>query len=139
MFAAVVLKIDIWPLVGGHIAERSIGGFSNSGPIIIFLSGLIRNFGCIMPFCFGLLGVIASIIVGMILLYIGIVYRKRKCNKYLLITLLLIGMVPIARMIILSNHMYLHFFFTYRALGALILAGILALSEVIDKELIKIR
>lgn len=42
-------------------------------------------------------------------------FRKKTCDKRILGMLIILGAVPYVRFLILRNHSYLHFFFTYRS------------------------
>ena len=48
----------------------------------------------------------------------------------------LIGFVPIVRYLVLHNHSYLHYFFTYRALMVSVMAMCLIAFEIIDRRYI---
>ncbi len=59
-------------------------------------------------------------------------FRKKEGERNAAILLLLLGAVVFLRYLLVNNHSYLHEFFTYRALAALILATLLALRLNID-------
>lgn len=83
-----------------------------------YLGDLWRNLGCLflfkehLEFREVLLVCIFTIIVVFSFVYLFRKNESKRCG-YILLTL---GMLPIIRFLVLSNHSFLHFFFTYRAL-----------------------
>ena len=60
--------------------------------------------------------------------------RKKKKARSFVITMLVMGAIPYLRFMVLSNHSYLHDFFTYRAQAVTLLALIAAIAAAIPKE-----
>lgn len=83
------------------------------------ISGALwRNIGCIYPFkstmSYGT-SMIFILLVGLIVFSIWYLFREKtkSCiNKVLVI----VSLLPVMRFLVLNNHSYIHFFFTYRAL-----------------------
>ena len=83
------------------------------------ISGALwRNIGCIYPFkstmSYGT-SMIFILLVGLIVFSIWYLFREKtkSCiNKVLAI----VSLLPVMRFLVLNNHSYIHFFFTYRAL-----------------------
>ena len=83
------------------------------------ISGALwRNIGCIYPFkstmSYGT-AMIFILLVGLIVFSIWYLFREKtkSCiNKVLVI----VSLLPVMRFLVLNNHSYIHFFFTYRAL-----------------------
>lgn len=83
------------------------------------ISGALwRNIGCIYPFkstmSYGT-AMIFIFLVGLIVFSIWYLFREKtkSCiNKVLAI----VSLLPVMRFLVLNNHSYIHFFFTYRAL-----------------------
>ncbi|MGN0340122.1 MAG: hypothetical protein ACI4D0_06445 [Lachnospira sp.] len=83
------------------------------------ISGALwRNMGCIYPFkstmSYGT-SMIFIFLVGLIVFSIWYLFREKtkSCiNKVLVI----VSLIPVLRFLVLNNHSYIHFFFTYRAL-----------------------
>ena len=83
------------------------------------ISGALwRNIGCIYPFkstmSYGT-AMIFILLVGLVVFSIWYLFReKAKCciNK----VLVMVSLIPVLRFLVLNNHSYIHFFFTYRAL-----------------------
>lgn len=65
-------------------------------------------------------------------------FRGEK-NREMFHLMLLLGAVPYVRYMVLSNHSYLHEFFTYRAQAATILAMFAALWFQLDKKLLNFK
>jgi len=63
-------------------------------------------------------------------------YRKTGKECALPAILILLALVPIARILILNSHSYQHSFFTYRALYGSICCTIAAVCKVIDPKLL---
>ncbi|MCQ2521248.1 MAG: hypothetical protein MJ105_02620 [Lachnospiraceae bacterium] len=59
-------------------------------------------------------------------------FRKEGATDGQKVWLLLIGGIPFIRFLLLRNHAYMHYFFTYRALAATLLAMILFLSQTVE-------
>lgn len=83
------------------------------------ISGALwRNMGCIYPFkstmSYGT-SMIFILLVGLIVFSLWYLFREKtkSCiNKVLAI----VSLLPVMRFLVLNNHSYIHFFFTYRAL-----------------------
>ena len=94
-----------------HLIERGI----NSNVLHLnFFSSIFINIRQLIPFCY-LDDYIIIIIISICILYIIINFIRRKYGLKELI-LVLIGLVPILRYLVMFMHSYDHFFFTYRAL-----------------------
>jgi len=123
----VVLEKKVLPFLTCHIRQR-VG----SGGLQLMLSAVVRNVKCLFPLEYGTAGMLAAIGIALILMYVGYVYHKNRINKPWILLLLMIGAVPYIRYMVLSNHAYLHFFFTYRAQMAAIVALVMILGEVVE-------
>ena len=137
--AAVILKENVMPYVSEHVAER-LGAGDNSGidessPVLFVLHALIRNIKSLFPLGYGILGVVATIILVIVAAYIVFVYRKKGADRTYILICLAIGLVPYIRYMVLLNHSYLHYFFTYRAQMATLMAVVLIISEIIGYRL----
>lgn len=79
---------------------------------------LYRNEGCLFPFADHMsAGTIMCIFASVCFLCFAIVYlfRPKKFPSAMVGICLLLGAVPYLRYLVLQNHSYLHYFFTYRA------------------------
>ncbi|MBO4854853.1 hypothetical protein J5500_00405 [Candidatus Saccharibacteria bacterium] len=132
ILASVVLGENVWPYVSGHIEERLASDFWFGNPIILILMAPLRNLSNLLLFSTGPLGGIVAIFILVTIVVLLKEYRRKKYNKMLLKVLIMIASVPIIRFLVLSNHSFWHHFFTYRALCALVFAGILIIVEMVD-------
>jgi len=131
IMASVVLRENVMPYVSSNIEERLSGDVGVS--LIQQLWGAVyRNVSCLFPFEYGAIGAIIGVMLVILAVYIGFVYRKKSFNKYYIGIFVIVGLVPYIRYLILLNHSYLHCFFTYRAQMATILAIVLILGEMVE-------
>lgn len=133
VMAAVVLREDVQPYVAGHIAER-LGGVGEAGMIRYLMGAIGRNLSCLFPFEYGTAGVLAGSAMLLYVFYRGYVYHRKNPAWSWILLYALIGLVPYVRYLVLHNHSYLHFFFTYRAQMATVLAAIMGLGELTERE-----
>lgn len=128
ILSAIVLRENVIPYISEHISERLGGdvGISLSG----YLTGAItRNIGCLFPFGYGSAGFIIGLILPFAAAYLGFVYRRMDFNLKYVLLYAIVGIIPYVRYLILHNHSYIHFFFTYRAQAATVMAVVFMLSE----------
>ena len=135
ILASLVLKENAIPYVSEHISERL--GLEAGGSIISMLvSVLPRNIACLFPLGYGYAGLMAGIVLILAVCYIAFVYRRKDTDKRYIALFAVLGLLPYLRYLVFLNHSYLHFFFTYRAQLATIIALVLILDETVDKELL---
>jgi len=127
LLASLVLGENVLPYVTGHIQQR-VG----SGGLQFILSAVVRNVKCLFPLEYGTAGMLAAIGIALILMYVGYVYRRERIHKSWILLLFVLGAVPYIRYMVLSNHAYLHCFFTYRAQMAAIVALVMILGELVE-------
>ena len=128
--ASVVLQENVMPYVLGHVTER-LGVNSKSG-VGKYAEVLWRNIRCLFPIEYGELGWLAGMVLFLMVCYVGYVYQKKKICKERVLVYATIGMIPYLRYLVLFNHSYLHYFFTYRAQLATFLAVAMILGEVVE-------
>lgn len=114
-FAALnqaALRINGDATLGNVIGAETVSDFER-------VSGALwRNIGCIFPFKdeMSLKGTLLYVLlIGIVAFCIWYLFRKKRescLNKMLLI----VSVLPFLRFLVLNNHSYIHFFFTYRAL-----------------------
>lgn len=71
-----------------------------------------------------------------LLFAIWFLYRKKKIEEVSKI-LLLIALIPYIRYLVMSNHSYSHYWFTFRAQISSVMALLLAVAVNLDKGLLK--
>ncbi|MGN0578416.1 MAG: hypothetical protein ACI4J4_07340 [Ruminiclostridium sp.] len=82
----------------------------------------------------GIIGAVILLSAAVLILYLS---RKKKAASGFIITVLILGAIPYLRYSVLSNHSYLHEFFTYRAQAAAVLALITGTIAGLQKEKVK--
>ena len=114
--------------LNNHLLER---GINKSTFTLGIFDSIMINIIQVIPFCYldKVFIIIVSIIYTIFLTYNFI---KRKFTLYELI-LVLISLVPILRYLVLFNHSYDHFFFTYRALLPSIIVSLLLFCQKFKK------
>lgn len=133
LLTALVFGEDVRPYVTEHIAERLGGDVGVSLPLYLIMA-VYRNIACTFPFSLGIPGVIAAVIILFVAVALGIIYRCENIDKKLIILIIMAGAVPFVRYLVLHNHSYVHYFFTYRALAATVLAFVLILAELLGSR-----
>lgn len=129
--AAIVLQQNVMPYVKEHITERTIGDVGLN--LWQYITGtLYRNIKCLFPFEYGDLGILFGIICLLLVFYLGYVYHKKQICKEKIFLYGAIGILPFVRYLVLLNHSYLHYFFTYRALLTTVLAMVMIFGEVVE-------
>lgn len=129
--ASLVLQQNVMSYVTEHIAERAAGDVGLSSWQYI-TDTIWRNVKCLFPFEYGEIGNLGGMIFLVAVFYVGYVYHKKQICKKIILFYGAIGMLPFVRYLVLRNHSYLHYFFTYRAQLATILAIALILEEVVE-------
>ena len=129
LLAALVLGEDVMPYIGEHISER-IGDAGENGAAAYIFGAVRDNISCLFPLGYGGAGVIAAVILLIAAAYICFVYRRKGISGAKILLYAAIGAVPYVRYAVLHNHSYLHYFFTYRAQAASVLAVCMIIYEI---------
>lgn len=133
LIASVVLRENIMPYVSEHIGER-LGGDIGLGPVQYIFDTLFRNIKCLFPFEYGVAGAFLGIAIVIIILYIGYVYHGSNIDAKDIMLFLIIGLIPYIRYVVLRNHSYIHYFFTYRAQLATIISVVIILDKLVAEQ-----
>ena len=133
VIASIVLGENVMPYITGHIGER-IGGDLGLNPVQYILGAVTRNLSCLFPFEYGGFGAMLGIMLIVFAFYIGYVYYGKKEDKSYIWIYFVIAMIPYIRYMVLHNHAYLHYFFTYRAQFSTVLAVVLILELLTDRR-----
>lgn len=98
-------------------AYRTGGEVVSGGIFSQILGALLRNLRCLFPFSYieGTAGMTGTVIFLVIVGMIFYVIKKQRPLSTVALTLCLIGIIPYVRYAVLSNHAFIHYFFTYRA------------------------
>ena len=133
MFASAVLGCSVMPYVTEHIGERIGGTVGLRLPQYLF-GALARNVRCLFPLDYGVSGLFVGLGIGCFSIYLGYVHYGKKEDKSLVLLYILLACIPYVRYLILHNHAYIHYFFTYRAQCATVLAVIFILELLTDRR-----
>lgn len=121
--------------MNGSVLEN--GNTSNLDFFTLRKVAILRNIGCLLHIggkaTSGII-IVVFLLVMAICASIFYLFRKKNYDGKLVVMFLLIGTVPYARMLVLANHACMHFFFTYRALMAMVLAVAAALYVSVDMK-----
>ncbi len=104
--------------IGGEIPITAVENVQSFNQIELMKGILVRNLGCLY---WGGNGMQTSTVwyitlgVALVLFVIWYMLRKEKKNNGNTGILLLLAALPYVRMMLILNHSYLHYFFTYRA------------------------
>ena len=135
LLAAIVLGSDTVTSVLAHAEERT-GGLVLDEAYFRLLGPIGKNLLTMIPFSLGSVGVVTGCILIFFCAYIGYVYHGKTVRFSTLLIYCLIGFVPLIRYLAIRNHSVLHYFFTFRALMAVILALVMILYEAVDTKLL---
>ncbi len=98
-------------------AYRTGGEVVADGLVAQIFGALVRNLRCLFPFSLikepggTVIAVIILLVIGMLFFLV----KKQKNMPSIVPVLWFIGSIPYIRYAILSNHAFIHYFFTYRA------------------------
>jgi hypothetical protein len=140
--AAAVFKENVMPYVKGHIEERLGGtlGINDLNLAQFMEQAVLRNIKCLFPLEYGTAGM-AALIIGFLLM-IRFVFKYRiKTRDFDIKQVFVFGLLallPFVRYLVLHNHSYRHYFFTYRALTATIFALVLIFGEITENKATKL-
>ncbi len=133
--SAIVLGQNTLPYISSHVKERLDGDVGLSLPQYVW-AALVRNTRCLFSFEYGVGGIFLGVGLIIFALYIGYVHYGEKEDKKYIMVYALIALVPYIRYVVLHNHAYLHYFFTYRAQLATVMSVVFVLELLTDRRLI---
>lgn len=128
LISGTILTANAERMAGGDVLPQWLSAVVINVRLMLGLSGKITLEGLALVLFF-----VAAGIAGVIYLY------KKKEAGVLPVMLFLLGLVPIARMMVLHNHSTVHCFFVYRALFGTIFCFMTGFVEVIDWSLLQRR
>ncbi|MCR5177441.1 MAG: hypothetical protein K6C95_00490 [Lachnospiraceae bacterium] len=133
ILAALVTHADMRSIVMEHVTERLVGDVSNLQIIADSYYGfsISRNITALLPFGLGNGGLFAGVIIIIACIYFGFVYRRKVFDRAKILAFSVVGLVPYLRYLVVYNHSYIHYFFTFRAQMATVLAIALILGELL--------
>lgn len=134
VISSVVLHQNVMPLVQGHISKRLGGSVGLSLPEFL-IEAIVRNIQRLAFYDYGIYGamvVFIMVVVTLIPIYRGKVKLRETINKSRISLYIILMLIPYIRFLILHNHSYGHYCFTYRAQAASILALCFIVFELIE-------
>ena len=136
ILASIILKVNALDYVIGPAMKRINGTEGTAGN---YTSDIIpRNIKNLFPIAFLIEEGYIYWILGAIIIFELIFIRKKEIKKlWFSLLLLIIAIIPYIRYLVLENHSYLHYFFTFRSQIITIIAIVLAMVYSLDKSLMK--
>lgn len=134
ILAQFVLGSDFQGTVGQHISMRS-GSLRASTKSEQLCEALVRNVSCLFPLEYGTGATMAAVAVVVCAVVFAVTHRRRRMRARMIACYGIIGLIPFVRFLVLNNHAFIHYFFTYRVLAATLFVAVLMLGELTDKEL----
>ena len=134
--ASIVLGESVIPYVKENLEER-ISGYVGLEKWDFLKGALTKNITALLPWNFGGFGVFIGFVMILAVLYLCYVYKKKTVRRTVIFIYAAIAVIPFVRYLVLHNHAYLHYFFTFRTLIVTVLAVTLIMGEMIDWRLLK--
>lgn len=133
--AAIVFNENTIPYVQGRLLVHL--GLTKNMTVQQWMTGaLIRNLSPLFPFGYGRVGGIIFFAMAFGFFFISVcrdrIALKKTWNKKRNLLYCVIGLIPYIRFLVLSQHSYRHYFFTYRAQAATILALCFIILELVE-------
>ena len=135
--ASIVVGENVMPYVTEHIEERMAGDLGYISIFIYLWRAIKRNVTCLFPLDYGLTGAIIAGVLLVVMIYFVYVYHKKKIDWRFILLLLVLGLVPYVRILVLRNHSVLHYFFVHRALMISVFAFLVSAAEMIEFKKLK--
>ena len=132
LIAWMVLGNSVWSDVGSQIGARSLGTTEEYSFIQLLCYAIEMNVGSLFPLCLGKIWALISAVIVIVLMIIVCLKRKRGLNWFWIDAVLIISLLPFLGLFLLAEHEARHYFFTYRALAAVVMAFLMFCVEVID-------
>ena len=121
------------------VSQRTVGKVQETPLLKQLINALIYNIRGLFPFNLtqNTTGtVILFLAVLFVLFAVWFLYRKKKLEEVSKV-FFIIALIPYLRYLVMSNHSYAHYWFTFRAQISSIMAVLLAVTVNIDKDLLK--
>ncbi len=132
--ASVILQKNVFISSIEQANYRINGATETANGISRCISAITRNIACLFPFSYMKYNGAALFIFIMIILMSVYYVTKKRAGCYMSTLFFLLAMIPYVRFLFLSNHSFIHYFFTYRALLSTVFCTGLALMYGIDWE-----
>lgn len=140
LLAAIVLRKNVLPGIKDQIDLRIGGEYMAQVelPLLDYIKrALFKNIKCLFPLEYGWGGIIVAFVIFAVVLYIFFVYHGKNFDKGLCVMYICICIIPYIRYMVLHNHSFLHFAFTYRSQMICILCVFFCMDEVSFSNLLE--
>ena len=130
----LALGDGVWSDVGNQIGLRSFRGEAGHGTLSLLRYSFKRNIENLFPLCLGNIFKIITALAAIIIGVIAIKNHKKKINWFWIAAVIIVGLLPILRIALLTEHGAKHYFFTYRALAAAIMAFLVLCAGIAQQK-----
>ena len=131
--AAAILRINVLPYLESSF-EYHLHIESDMTPLRFALDSIMRNVNNLFPIGYGIVGKVAvllGLVAVIVLIYRNSISMRENINNCAVALYLLLGTVPYIRYVAIRFHAWYHYFFTYRAQAATVMALCFAIAEVV--------
>lgn len=133
--ASIILKENVLPYVRWG-AWNDLVVFEKTPALQVILRGLLYNLTMLFPIGYRIIGGVVFFLLVFLFVFIpvykGDVTLKKDINRKRILLYFLIGIIVIVRFVALRNHVMFHYFFTYRAQAATVLALCFIVLECVE-------
>lgn len=137
MVSSIILKENVIPYVRWG-AWNDLVVFEKTPVLQVILRGFLYNLTMLFPIGYRIYGGVIFFLLVILFVFIPAykktVTLKRDVNSKQILLYLLLGMIVYVRFIVLRNHVQFHYFFTYRAQAACILALCFIVLECVERN-----
>ena len=130
----LALGNEVWSDVGNQMGVRSFRGEAGLSTLELMSYSFRRNIENLFPLCLGSVFKTATAIVAVVFAVFAIKNHKSKISWFWIVSVIVVGLLPILRIALLTEHGARHYFFTYRALSATIMAFIMIFAGIIKRK-----
>jgi len=134
LITRVALGGEVWQSIGGQMGLRSYSQTIGLSLPQMFFIALRLNLHCLTIFCFSPWISVAFVIAFIALLIYAFRNRPLVSDWYWVASVIIVSLVPILRIIIMTEHELLHYFFTYRAFSVIFMGILLIWAKVFEKR-----
>lgn len=135
VISSITLKENVLPYVRWG-AWNDLVVFEKTPTLQVILRGFLYNVTMLFPIGYRIYGGVIFFLLVIFFVFIpvykGTVTLKRDVDRKQILFYLLLGMIVYVRFIVLRNHAYFHYFFTYRAQAATVLALCFIILELVQ-------
>lgn len=133
--AAIVFQTNTIPFVQNRVLVH-LGAYDEHGPMLGMVGAVLRNLSPLFPFGYGAIAAPLSLLLIFIFVFVpvyrGTVVLKKTIQWKRVALFGLLGMSVYFRFIVLWQHSWRHYFFTYRAQAATVVALCFIILELVE-------